>query len=258
MPDMNTIVGTHDIVLVTLDTLRYDVAVRLAEQGRTPRLTERFSWQERHAPGNFTFASHMAMLSGFLPTPAGPGPHPRLFAGAFPGSETTAPGTWTYEQADLPAGLAAAGYRTACVGGVGFFNGLTPLGSVLPGMFTEAHWAREFGVTCREGLDHQLDKVAEILAGAPERLFLLLNVASLHQPNHFYLPGASGDSLETHAAALEYVDAGMGRLFGMLRRPSFVIVCSDHGTAYGEDGYVGHRLGHEVVWTVPYGEFVIA
>ena len=42
------------------------------------------------------------------------------------------------------------------------------------------------------------------------------------------------------------------------RRPGFAIVCSDHGTAYGEDGYTGHRIGHEVVWTVPYGEFTMS
>lgn len=42
------------------------------------------------------------------------------------------------------------------------------------------------------------------------------------------------------------------------RRPCFAIVCSDHGTAYGEDGHTGHRLGHEVVWTVPYAQFVLA
>jgi hypothetical protein len=34
-------------------------------------------------------------------------------------------------------------------------------------------------------------------------------------------------------------------------------VCSDHGTAYGEDGYRGHRLGHPVVWDVPYAEFLL-
>jgi hypothetical protein len=36
-----------------------------------------------------------------------------------------------------------------------------------------------------------------------------------------------------------------------------VIACSDHGTAYGEDGHHGHRLAHEVVWTVPYAEFTL-
>ena len=37
----------------------------------------------------------------------------------------------------------------------------------------------------------------------------------------------------------------------------FAIVCSDHGTAYGDDGYHGHRLAHPAVWTVPYAEFVL-
>ena len=41
------------------------------------------------------------------------------------------------------------------------------------------------------------------------------------------------------------------------RGPSLWVVCSDHGTAYGEDGYVGHRIGHPVVYTVPYAEFVV-
>ena len=34
-------------------------------------------------------------------------------------------------------------------------------------------------------------------------------------------------------------------------------MCSDHGTAYGEEGYYGHRVAHPVVWTVPYAEFVL-
>lgn len=257
MRNMNEIIGTHDVALVTLDTLRHDVAVELAAAGHTPELSRRFSWEERHAPGNFTLSSHLAMLAGFLPTPAAPGPHPRLFAAEFPGSETTGPHTWRYDAPDLPTGLARAGYHTACIGGVGFFNQRTALGSVLPGMFAEAHWTPEFGVTCPDSLDHQIDRAVEVIGRTERRLFLLLNVSALHQPNHHYLPGASGDTLETHAAALEYVDSRIGRLFAALRRPTFVIICSDHGTAYGEDGHTGHRLGHRVVWTVPYAEFVI-
>ena len=33
-----------------------------------------------------------------------------------------------------------------------------------------------------------------------------------------------------------------------------MIVCSDHGTLYGEDGFTGHRIGHPAVWTVPYAD----
>lgn len=256
------VVGSYDIVLITLDTLRYDVADSLCAAGRTPVLASVLPggrWERRHTPGSFTYAAHAAMLAGFLPTPVTPGPHVRPFAARFPGSETTSDETWVFDAADLPGGLAKAGYHTVCVGGVGFFNGLTPLGSALPSLFAERHWEPCFGVTNPESLDYQIDRVDAVLAGlsTSQRLFLLLNVSALHQPNKHYLPGASGDSLATHGAALEYVDSRIGRLFASLRRPSFVIVCSDHGTAYGEDGHTGHRVGHEAVWTVPYGEFIL-
>jgi arylsulfatase A-like enzyme len=239
------------------------VADALCAGGRTPTFAEVLPgrrWEKRHTPGSFTYAAHAAMLAGFLPTPVMPGPHARPFAARFPGSETTSAGTWVFDAADLPGGLAKEGYHTVCVGGVGFFNLATPLGSALPSLFAERHWEPAFGVTDPESLDRQIDRVASVLAGLPaaRRLFLLLNVSALHQPNNYYLPGAVADSLATHGAALEYVDSRIGRLFALLRRPSFVIVCSDHGTAYGEDGHTGHRVGHQAVWTVPYGEFVLS
>ncbi|MDX3799845.1 STM4013/SEN3800 family hydrolase [Streptomyces sp. AK04-3B] len=264
---MNDVVGSHDILLVTLDTLRYDVAAELAQAGRIPHLARHLPdgrWERRHAPGSFTYASHQAVFAGFLPTPAAPGPHPRLFAASFAGSETTAGGTFVYDTPDLVSGLAKAGYHTVCVGGVGFFNKLGPLGSVLPGLFHESHWAPEFGVTSPESFENQIARAERTVRELPpeQRLFLFVNVSALHQPNWFHLPGATreaGDSRETHAAALEYVDRHIGRLFtaASSRRRCFAIVCSDHGTAYGDDGYTGHRLGHESVWTVPYAHFFL-
>lgn len=96
-----------------------------------------------------------------------------------------------------------------------------------------------------------------VIAGRPTHV---LNVSALHQPNRHYLPGAADDSRDSHAAALEYVDSRMPRLFRLMtshRRGVHAIMCSDHGTAYGEDGYSGHRVAHEVVWTVPYAEFLL-
>jgi hypothetical protein len=266
-PDMNEIVGSHDLLLVTLDTLRHDVAAELAAAGRIPNLARHLPggrWEKRHAPGSFTYASHQAIFAGFLPTPAAPGPHPRLFAASFAGSETTADGTYVYDTPDLVSGLAEDGYHTVCIGGVGFFNKQGPLGSVLPGLFHESHWATEFGVTSPHSFENQIARAEQVVHRLPDeqRLFLFVNVSALHQPNWFHLPGATreaGDSRETHAAALEYVDRHIGRLFAAAssRRRCFAIVCSDHGTAYGDDGYTGHRLGHESVWTVPYAHFLL-
>jgi hypothetical protein len=264
MIDINELIGTHDVLLLTLDTLRYDVARDCLLSGRTPHLAAVLPggmWEPRHTPGNFTFAAHQAFFHGFLPTPVTPGKHPRPFAVRFAGSETTVPQTCVFDSPDIVQGLSQRGYHTVCIGGVGFFNKQSPLGMVLPGMFAESHWEPGFGVTEPASTERQITRATAILENLPtrRRVFLFVNISAIHQPNFCYVPGATRDSLVSHAAALAYVDRHLPRLFQAMQRraPVFAIVCSDHGTAYGEDGYWGHRLNHPVVWTVPYGEFVL-
>ncbi len=258
------LIGTHDVLFVTLDTLRYDVAEQCAATDRTPHLAAVLPsgrWERRHTPGSFTFAAHAAFFAGFLPTPVTPGKHPRPFALRFSGSETTTDDTAVFDTPDIVSGFRGAGYHTVCVGGVGFFNKQTPLGFVLPNLFDESHWSPEMGVTDPRSTENQVTLALDRVATLPpsRRVFLFLNVSAIHQPNRFYLPGATDDTLDSHAAALEYVDGHLGRLFNGLRhgRSWLTIICSDHGTAYGEDGYTGHRLAHPVVWDVPYAEFVL-
>jgi hypothetical protein len=257
-------IGERDVLWVTLDTLRYDVAARLHAEGRTPNLAgvlPPIGWEKRHTPGSFTFAAHAAFFAGFLPTPAEPGKHPRPFALRFPGSETTSPKTAVFDAPDIVAGFRGRGYRTVCVGGVGFFNKQTPLGCVLPNLFEESHWSPELGVTDPRSTEHQVEMALRCVKETPQdrRAFLFINVSAIHQPNRHYLPGTTEDSLDSHAAALEYVDGQLGRLFEGLRtqRSWMAVVCSDHGTAYGEGGYSGHRLAHPVTWEVPYAEFLL-
>ncbi|MGG6268174.1 STM4013/SEN3800 family hydrolase [Leptolyngbya sp. AN03gr2] len=261
MLNINQIIGTHDILFITFDTLRYDVARDLLAQGRTPNLASVLppqGWEERHSPGSFTYAAHQAFFAGFLPTPIAPGIHPRPFSLQFEGSTSTRPETCILEHENIVSGLAAKGYHTVCIGGVGFFNKLNPLGNVLPSMFAESYWSSEIGVTCRNSTENQI-AIAQSILQRPEKIFLFINISALHQPNYFYLPGATTDSLESHAAALEYVDRHLGNLWNALRQrgSTFCILCSDHGTTYGDDGYTGHRLSHPAVWTVPYAEFIL-
>ena len=265
MLNARALIGTHDVLFITFDTLRHDVAQQTWAAGRTPHLARVLpptGWEPRHTPATFTYAAHMAFFAGFLPTPPAPGPHPRLFAARFPGSETTAPETFVFDAPDLPAGLAARGYRTICIGGVGFFNQQSPLGSVLPGLFQEAYWEPSLGVTAPDSTANQVRLATALLAAADphQRVLLFINISAIHQPNYHYLPGATADSLASHAAALEYVDRCLGPLFAACRRrgPTLAVLCADHGTAYGEDGYWGHRLAHPAVWTVPYAAVVLA
>src|SRR5688500_6425127 len=199
MLPINTLVGTHDIVFITLDTLRYDVAQKTLRRGETPHLAQFLpstGWEARHSPGSFTYAAHHAFFAGFLPTPAAPGRHARLFAARFAGSETTGTRTAVFDAADVVTGLATAGYHTACVGGVGFFNKLTPLGSVLPGLFAESHWSPALGVTDPRSTENHVGAAGRIVAALPSdrRLFLFVNVSAVHQPNCIFAPGATADT----------------------------------------------------------------
>ncbi len=267
MLDVNALVGTHDIVFITFDTLRYDVAQSRFEQGRLPNLAQLMpqGWEARHSPASFTYAAHHAFFAGFLPTPIEPGNHPRPFALSFEGSTSIAPETCVLEAGSIPEGLAAQGYRTICIGGVGFFNQRNPLGQVLPNLFQEQYWSPALGVTEPISTDNQVDLACALLKDLPpnQRVFLFINLSALHQPNYFYWakadPDLKQDSLESHGAALEYIDGALAPLWQCLkdRAPTYAILCSDHGTTYGEDGYTGHRCAHPVVWTVPYAEFIL-
>lgn len=264
MLDCAALIPGHDVLMMTLDTLRYDVAVRGIKQNLTPNLRDILpngEWEMRHTPGNFTYAAHHAFFAGFLPTPTGPGRHPRLFAAQFAGSETTSSTTCCFDAPDIVTGFRQLGYHTACIGGVGFFNKKNPLGNVFPSLFDESHWNESLGVTDPRSTEHQVDLAVKIVQRLePEqRLFLFINISALHQPNRMYLPGASEDTAESQLRALAYVDSQLPTLLEALRKraPVLAIICSDHGTAYGEDGYFGHRINHPVVLNVPYAEVVL-
>lgn len=261
MLDMHQVVGHANVLFVTLDCLRYDVARDALADGRTPNLASVLppgGWEARETPGTFTLAAHLAFFHGFLPTPAGAGPHPRLFAVAFEGSLTVTPRTYIFEGVDnVIAGFRRLGYRTFCVGGVGFFNKRNPLGHVLPGFFEASVWHPSLGVTAPDSTAAQVRAALAWLATLrpEERLLLFVNVSATHPPHAHYLPGATTDSPATQAASLACVDGQLPPLFEALRArgPCFCLFLADHG----EDGRWGHRLAHPTVTTVPYAHFFL-
>lgn len=267
--DVRNTLGTHDVLFITLDTLRYDVAEATLAQGLTPNFEHILPggvWERRHSPSSFTYGAHQAFFAGFLPTPITPiaankQVHERLFAARFAGSETSGAGTLEFDAPDIVTGYAAHGYHTLCVGGTGFFNKQTPLGCVLPNLFAESWWDKSLSVTDPASPKNQVARTIESMASLDpaKRLFSFINFSACHQPNHFYLPGALSDSPASQGAALAAIDAVLEPLLAAAQRraPVLFIACSDHGEAYGEDGYEGHRIGHSVVWDVPYAHAVL-
>ncbi|MFI9825283.1 STM4013/SEN3800 family hydrolase [Streptomyces sp. NPDC052013] len=253
--------GTN-ILFVTFDSLRHDVAHAAMEEGLTPRLAEFLpggQWEHRQTPGTFTLPAHMAFFSGFLPKLPQPQQPARLWECRPPAFKEVPPETFVFEAPNLLDGLAMHGYRTVCMGGVTYFSQETPLGSVLPALFHEAHWRPEFCSPEIDSTRHQVDQALDIADRHTGRgpLFLFVNVSATHVPHGHYL-GSSQDTTASQAAALSYADGHVGRLLDQLasRERWLVIMCADHGDAYGDDGYHGRGIAHPVVWNVPFASWV--
>lgn len=264
--DMTQVVGAYDILMICLDTLRYDVAAEEEAAGTTPVLNRYGKWEKCQAPGNFTWPSHHAMFAGFLPYPyevKNMAERERLFFSSSIGLGKKVPeGAYGFSGGTIMEGLAADGYETWCVGGVSFFDKRSDLGKVFPGYFQKSYWNPSFGCTVKDSTKNQVDFLLKKVKKAAQgnRIFLYLNVDAIHYPNYFYLEGAARDSVKSHAAALRYADRELGRLFAgwkEQREKAFVICCSDHGTCYGEDGYQFHGVNHPIVNTVPYKHFFL-
>jgi arylsulfatase A-like enzyme len=263
MMNAQALIGSHDVLFITFDSLRFDVAQAALERGLMPNLARVLpssGWEARHTPGNFTFAAHQAFFAGFLPTPVAPGRHARLFAAKFQGSESTSNQTFVFEEASLPQALAARGYHTICVGGVGFFNKLTALSRSLTDLFEHSFWNPGYGVKSQRSTQMQVSRCVKVLSEFSDidRVFLFVNISATHKPTRIF-DGAKEESFDTQLAALKYVDSQLEPLFEKLksRGSTLAILCSDHGEAFGEDGYFGHRFNHPVVTTVPYAEFIL-
>lgn len=264
--DMGQVVGICDILFVCLDTLRYDAA-EAEEREKTTSVLNRYGpWEKRQAPGNFTYPSHHAMFAGFLPCrfdAKSIGDRELLFFPRQIGMGSRVPeGAFGFSGSTIMEGLYREGYDTWCVGGVAFFDKRSDVGKVFPGYFQKSYWNPSFACPVKDSTRNQVDFILRKLSGAApdKKIFLYLNVDAIHYPNYFYLEGASHDSLESHRAALRYVDGELGRLFDSwkkLRGSTFVICCSDHGTCYGEDGCQFHGINHPAVNTVPYKHFFL-
>ena len=253
----------RDFFLLTLDALRFDVARDSFTRGDLPNFASILphGFEARHTPASFTFPAHQAFFAGFFPTPAAPGRHVRPMALRGAGSKTLGRETLLLRGPDLVTALREAGYFAICIGGTTFYNPASPLGRVLPGLFDESHWAKQMGVGSRHASRLQLGLATRRLAdiATDQRVFLFLNLAATHPPTTIFVPGASEESPATQAAALRDLDRHLPPLLEAMRaRGGAVgIVCSDHGTCFGDDGFTGHRLAHPAVWTVPYAETII-
>ncbi|MFY9588473.1 MAG: sulfatase-like hydrolase/transferase [Actinomycetota bacterium] len=71
----------------------------------------------------------------------------------------------------------------------------------------------------------------------------------------FFDERALAELRERQIGAVRYLDGVVGRLFDLVPKDTWIIVTSDHGELFGEDGFFGHGpINHDKVFEVPFVE----
>lgn len=271
--------GARHLLLIVLDSLRYDSWI-----AAEPRFMSRIGDVERRwSYASWTAPSHYNMLMGLLPhtSPTGVYASEYYKNDFLRYSERLAIEGIEFHKLlpsiFLPTFLRnSLGYRTCAMVSMPVLNEHTPLN-------------RDFD--SYELMPHHNDMAAmlDTLRFDAEPAFYMLNVGETHYP--YALPdedpaswprisGAHGvlRSLEQEASgehaepaffddqalatlrdrqirATRYIDGLFEKLFDLVPANTWLIVTSDHGELFGENGYFGHGpIAHEKVLEVPYVE----
>ena len=258
-----TPVHPRSFLFITLDSCRYDTFAAAC----TPSFDRIGATHRAKAPGNYTYASHAAMFVGFTPgdfSVLEPCLNPkfgRIFKMAYPPALNTRRDFVTLQGANIVEGFGRLGYETIGTGAVGWFDPGAPTANVLTGSFK-----RYFYPGNPWSLRRQVAFVFEELDRAGDApVFLFINVGETHVPYfHEEAPWSANDNRcvpfsdrndadecrRRQTACLEWVDTELASVVDRFTDAN-VLVCGDHGDAWGEDGLWEHGIHHEKVLEVP-------
>lgn len=272
--------GARHLVVVVLDSLRYDAwhPTSLPNLARLGPVQRRFSYATWTAP------SHYNLMLGLLPhaSPTGVLAN-NVYQTEFSRYRDRL-GIPELDLADLLPGLwlpgflrRSLGYQTHAYVSMPVLNPAAPIN-------------RDFDSYALMPTHNDMAAMLELLRFDDGPSFHLLNVGETHYP--YATPnedptmwprlhglygairhlGGQGDTAERlpfdsatysvlrerQVAALAYLDGVFGRLFEILPENTWLIVTSDHGELFGEDGYFGHGpIAHPLVHEVPFVEGLV-
>ncbi len=250
------------VLFITLDSCRYDTFESVAP----PHIGSVGPLHRAQAPCYFTFGSHCAMFAGFTPGVAGlaqPFLNPKfgkIFRLAGGPAKSDGTDAFRVDGENIIHGFGRAGYLTAGTGAAGWFDDSRESVQHLVRHFMHYRYA---GNCWSLGL--QLDWLAGIVGGATDPVFAFINVGETHVP--YWHEGAAwerdrnpcrpfaddNDADECRRrqhACLQWVDGRLAPVLAAFSR-STVVVCGDHGDAWGEDGVWEHGVSHPKVLEVP-------
>ncbi|GAA3725856.1 hypothetical protein HDA32_003434 [Spinactinospora alkalitolerans] len=182
----------RDVVLVTLDSCRYDVAKR----ARLPTLSALGPLIRAEAPGTYTLPSHAAIFNGFLPRPVfGSLTIAGRPVGAIWRSAAARPSGGpvgvVFTGSTLMEDYAARGHRVIGAGGVTFFDP-SGTGNSLPRLFPEFHYFGRPSSAPADSTTRIVDRAGSLALAhvealaekclSADRFFLFVNCPSTHIP----------------------------------------------------------------------------
>jgi hypothetical protein len=275
------VVGRH-LVMVVLDSLRYDSWLEAAptQLGRLGSVDRRWSYASWTAP------SHYNLLIGLLPHASPTGVYASECYKAELARYAQRLGIEGIEFKSLLPSLFlpsflkhGLGYQTHAMVSMPVLNRHTPIN-------------RDFDTYELMPKHNDMAAMVDRMTFDEERpSFYLLNAGETHYPYALpdedpgewpHIPGVHGvvkqfgqadhqpdeggsarffseaemASLRSRQVrAVEYLDGVFARLFERVPRNTWIVVTSDHGELFGEDGFFGHGpIAHEKVLEVPFVE----
>jgi len=269
--------GMRNLVVITLDSLRFDSWVQAAPAN----LARIGDVERRYSYASWTAPSHYNLLMGLLPhrSPT------KVYASEYYKEDFTRyterlgvedmefrqllPSLWlpTYLKTKL-------GYRTHAMVSMPVLNPTTPVN-------------RDFDTYQLMPRHNDMSAMLDAMRFDDDQpAFYLLNVGETHYP--YALPDEDpsqwprisgvhgvvknldaetegpGDFFDTEqmeqlhqrqVRSVRYIDGLFGRVFDIVPPNTWLIVTSDHGELFGEDGYFGHGpVQHDKVNEVPFVE----
>lgn len=257
--------SSPDLLFVTLDSCRYDVFAAAT----APNLKGVGSLVRAYSPSHFTFGAHAAFFMGFTPgdpsrrEPFSNSKYGKIFrmTGGGPGGPAQA---WIdLAGRNIVDGFRRRGYRAVGTGAVGWFDPATETGRVLTADFERFHYTGG-GPGLRGQREFLLREIgAARAARAP--VFAFANLGETHVP--YWHEGAHWDaavnpcvpfatdndaveSRRRQQACVEWIDREIEPLLAAFSGAA-VVVCSDHGDCWGEDGLWEHGVHHQRTLEVP-------
>ena len=255
-------------LMLVYDSCRYDVLV----SAKTPVLDTYCKIYRAQAPSNFTYASHQAFFVGILPNTTDFIPYYNRFNKQLIGLNNVGEGQvvrYALQKYDsdwnLLEGLRARGYQTIGAGAMNWFRQKSLISGFDKFLFT--------GTDADAQIDFLLNTIninlpffgfinfgethaPYFFKGKPERCPEDVRARRMEWPPKEQGPtGSQNIAFKCQKSAAEFLDTRIARLFKHLPNRTIVILTSDHGDCFGENGYWGHGLNHPKILEVPLSIF---